>query len=160
MKPSFLNNRGGLSEVRRSHCKAEANKLLQALWVQAPEEIDLESLAHKAGKLRIEEGGLENAEGRIVASASGGTIRVKPGMNPGRRRFTIAHEIGHYLLHPREGLDRKDTTANFTLWNDPGEETEANVFAAELLMGQPASPGVFLFSYGVPTRTSLPMKHF
>lgn len=134
MKPSFSNNRGGLSEVRRAHCKAEANKLLQTLWVQAPEEIDLESLAHKAGKLRIKEGGLENAKGRIVASASGGTIRVKPGMNLGRRRFTIAHEIGHYILHPREGLDREDTSANFTLWNDPGEETEANVFAAELLM--------------------------
>ena len=134
MKPAAPINRSGLSEVRRSHCKAEANKLLQKLWVQAPGEIDLEALAHKAGKLRIEEGGLDNAEGRIVASASGGTIRVKPGLNPGRRRFTIAHEIGHYILHPREGLDREDTAANFMLWNDPGEETEANVFAAELLM--------------------------
>jgi Zn-dependent peptidase ImmA (M78 family) len=134
MKPVFSNSRGGLSEVRRSYCKAEANKLLQTLCVQAPDEIDLESLAHKAGKLRIEEGGLENAEGRIVASASGGTIRVKPGMNSGRRRFTIAHEIGHYMLHPREGLDREDSAANFTLWNNLGEEAEANVFAAELLM--------------------------
>jgi Zn-dependent peptidase ImmA (M78 family) len=134
MKPAFSKSRGGLSEIRRSHCKAEATKLLQKLWVQAPDEIDLEALAHMAGKLRIEEGGLENAEGRIVASASGGTIRVKPGLNPGRRRFTIAHEIGHFVLHPREGLNREDTAANFTLWNDPGEETEANMFAAELLM--------------------------
>jgi hypothetical protein len=134
MKPTFSNSRSGLSELRRSHCKAEANKLLKTLWVEAPAEIDLESLAYKAGRLRIEEGGLENAEGRIVAGGSGGTIRVKPGMNSGRRRFTIAHEIGHYILHPREGLDREDSAANFTLWNDPGEETEANVFAAELLM--------------------------
>lgn len=134
MKPGQSKSYGGLSEVRRAHCKAEANKLLKKLWVEAPDEIDLEALAHKAGNLRIEEGGLENAEGRIVASASGGTIRVKPGMNPGRRRFTIAHEIGHYLLHPREGLHREDTAKTFTLWNDAGEETEANVFAAELLM--------------------------
>lgn len=134
MKPSFSNNHGGLSEVRRSYCKAEANKLLQKLWVQAPDEIDLESLAHMAGKLRIEEGGLENADGRIVANASSGIIRVKPGMNHGRRQFTIAHEIGHYILHPREGLDREDISTNFTLWNDRSEETEANVFAAELLM--------------------------
>lgn len=149
MKPHFTNSFGGLSDVRRAHCKAEANKLLKTLWVEAPGEIDLESLAYKAGKLRIEEGGLENAEGRIVATASGGTIRVKPGLNPGRRRFTIAHEIGHYVLHPREGLNRDDTAANFTLWNDPGEETEANVFAAELLMPE------FLFkpraAKGVPS---------
>lgn len=134
MKPTQSKYYGGLSEVRRCHCKAEANKLLKKLWVGAPDEIDLEALAHKAGNLRIEEGGLENAEGRIVACASGGTIRVKPGLNPGRRRFTIAHEIGHYLLHPREGLQREDTASNFTLWNDASEETEANVFAAELLM--------------------------
>lgn len=134
MKPQVSKSRGGVSEIRRAHCKAEANKLLQKLWVQAPDEIDLEALAHKAGKLRIEEGGLENAEGRIVAGPTGGTIRVRPGLHSGRRRFTIAHEIGHFTLHPREGLDREDTAANFTLWNDPGEETEANVFAAELLM--------------------------
>lgn len=66
MKPTFSNSRGGLSEVRRSHCKAEANKLLKTLWVQAPEEIDLESLAHKAGKLRIEERGLETPRGESL----------------------------------------------------------------------------------------------
>ena len=148
MKPPVSKSRGGLGEIRRSHCKAEARKLLQKLWVQAPDEIDLEALAYKAGKLRIEEGGLENAEGRIVAGPTGGTIRVKPGLNPGRRRFTIAHEIGHFTLHPREGLDREDTAANFTLWNDPGEETEANVFAAELLMPE------FLFKSR--TKSSVP----
>lgn len=134
MNPVWSKSYGGLSEIRSSHCKAEANKLLKKLWVEAPDEVDLDALAHKAGNLRIEEGGLENAEGRLVARASGGTIRVKPGLNPGRRRFTIAHEIGHYLLHPREGLHREDTAKNFILWNDAGEETEANVFAAELLM--------------------------
>ncbi len=134
MKPGQSRSYGGLSEIRRAYCKAEANKLLKKLWVEAPDEIDLEALAYKAGNLRIEEGGLENAEGRIVASASSGTIRVKPGLKPGRRRFTIAHEIGHYLLHPREGLHREDTSKNFILWNNAGEETEANVFAAELLM--------------------------
>ena len=123
-----------MSAIRKAHCRAEAYALLGKLWVGAPDEIDLVALAHKAGRLRIEDGGLDKAEGRIVAGLTGGTIRVKTGLNPGRRRFTITHEIGHYILHPREGLDREDTAANFTLWNDPGEETEANVFAAELLM--------------------------
>ena len=134
MKSSITQFRGGMSAVRMAHCKAAAHALLGKLWVGAPDEIDLVALAHKAGRLRIEDGGLDNAEGRIVAGLTGGTIRVKEGLNLGRRRFTIAHEIGHYILHPREGLDREDTAANFTLWNDLGEETEANVFAAELLM--------------------------
>jgi Predicted Zn peptidase len=85
--------------------------------------------------LRIEEGGLDTAEGRIVVpSKSGGTIRVKAGLNIGRKRFTIAHEIGHFVLHSREGLEKNDTTASFTVWNDANEEAEANFFAAELLM--------------------------
>ena len=124
-----------LSGVRQAHCKAEAHKLLNKLWIKSPEEIDLVALAYQAGSLRIEEGGLDNSDGRIVAQGpSGGTIRVKSGLNLGRRRFTIAHEIGHYLLHPQEVLDRDDTIENFSIWNDAGEESEANLFAAELLM--------------------------
>ena len=134
MKQRLGQPRSGISTIRKAHCKEKAHELLGKLWVGAPDEIDLVALAHKAGKLRIEDGGLDNADGRIVAGANGGTIRVKAGLNPGRRRFTIAHEIGHCVLHPREGMDRDDTAMNFTLWNDPGEEAEANQFAAELLM--------------------------
>jgi hypothetical protein len=124
-----------MSGVRRVHCQAKAHELLKRLWVASPEEIDLAALAHLAGSLRIVEGGLDHADGRLVVPGpSGGTIRVKAGLNLGRRRFTIAHEIGHCLLHPRGGLDRDDTPNNFRIWNDPGEEAEANLFAAELLM--------------------------
>ncbi|MCG3147784.1 MAG: hypothetical protein PCFJNLEI_01225 [Verrucomicrobiae bacterium] len=103
--------------------------------VAAPDEIDLETIAWRLGRLRIEEGGLEFAEGRIVVpSTKGGTIRVKAGLSVGRRRFTIAHELGHFVLHPRQGLERSDTTGNFTIWKNATEESEANIFAAELLM--------------------------
>lgn len=48
-----------------------------------------------------------------------------------RRRFTIAHEIGHYVLHP--GRPRMERGGHVT---EAGrlEEREADVFAAELLM--------------------------
>lgn len=124
-----------MSRVRQAHCKAKAHELLKELWIESPHEIDLAVLAYKVGSLIIEDGGLENADGRIIApGASGGVIRVKEGLNPGRRHFTIAHEIGHYVLHPRECLDHDDKAENFTVWNNPDEEAEANLFAAELLM--------------------------
>ena len=124
-----------MRDLRIEECRAAAHKPLKDLMVAAPDEIDLNTMAWRLGRLRIEEGGLDTAEGRIVVpSKNGGTIRVKAGLSVGRRRFTIAHEIGHFILHSREGLEKNDTAANFTIWNDPDEETEANFFAAELLM--------------------------
>ena len=124
-----------LTEIRQQACRQAAHELLAKIKVGSPDEIDLEVLAYAAGKLLIEVGGLNTAEGRIVASpGGGGVIRVRTGLNPGRARFTVAHEIGHYVLHPLIPHDRQHTARDFTIWNDASEEAEANVFAAELLM--------------------------
>lgn len=59
-----------------------------------------------------------------------------------RKRFTLAHEIGHFVLHNHEGFhfDSKNESyliklrkTNFDPTNEI-EEQEANFFAAELLM--------------------------
>lgn len=54
-----------------------------------------------------------------------------------RRRFTLAHEIGHYCLHlndTKRGFidDRKSMSRSNTYWDK--YEGEANSFAANLLM--------------------------
>ncbi|GAA4419233.1 hypothetical protein GCM10023187_53350 [Nibrella viscosa] len=59
-----------------------------------------------------------------------------------RQRFTIAHELGHYILnHQRQGVFVDTPEKYFTLFRDSksstGEdfqEREANAFAAALLM--------------------------
>jgi len=125
----------GPSELRQNACRSAAHDLLAKVKVAAPSEIDLEMLAFVAGGLLIEEGGLETSEGRLVAAPNmGGSIRVKSGLNPGRKRFTIAHEIGHFVLHPLICHDRQHARRDFTIWHDASEEAEANIFAAELLM--------------------------
>jgi hypothetical protein len=58
--------------------------------------------------------------------------------SPARRRFTIAHEIGHWVCQVRTGggdavLCRPDPAAASAAPGDP-REREANIFAAELLM--------------------------
>ena len=125
----------GPSELRQNACRKAAQELLASLKVETPSEIDLEILAYAAGRLTIEEGGLETSEGRLVATPNrGGCIRLKPGQSAGRKRFTIAHEIGHFVLHPLVSHDRQHSRRDFTIWNDASEEAEANIFAAELLM--------------------------
>jgi len=61
-------------------------------------------------------------DGRAIApNGAGGS---------GRRRFTIAHEIGHFVLHPERRPERGGAV------DEAGraEEREADAFAAELLM--------------------------
>ena len=56
-----------------------------------------------------------------------------------RQRFTIAHELGHVLLHKEESL-HVDETASIRFRDEESslatksDEIEANQFAAELLM--------------------------
>lgn len=58
--------------------------------------------------------------------------------HPNRQRFTIAHEIGHYMLHQQEQIhvDRAvvKLRSHASSKGDDPEEVEANGFAAELLM--------------------------
>lgn len=74
-----------------------------------------------------------------------GTGQVVIGVNaehpPPRRRFTIAHELGHLLLHPAERVHvDRGLRVTLKLRNSKSsegtdiEEREANLFAAELLM--------------------------
>lgn len=62
-------------------------------------------------------------------------IYVKRGSHLPRMSFTIAHEIGHHILHEdieEETFWRRDILSLEK--QDPGQETEANWFAASLLM--------------------------
>jgi Zn-dependent peptidase ImmA (M78 family) len=125
----------GPSELKQNACRKAAHDLLASLRIADPAEIDLEMLAYAAGRLIVEEGGLETSEGRLVATLTrGGSIRVKAGLNAGRKRFTIAHEIAHFILHPLEVQDRQHSRRDFAIFHDASEEAEANIFAAELLM--------------------------
>lgn len=49
-----------------------------------------------------------------------------------RQRFTIAHELGHYVL--RHGTSPRDYPTSFTRGTTDPREREANQFAAEILM--------------------------
>lgn len=60
-------------------------------------------------------------------------IRLNPFDSYFRKRFTMAHELGHFFLEHQFPLNREDRMANFNLIADP-VETQANNFAASLLM--------------------------
>ncbi len=59
------------------------------------------------------------------------TIRLMRSDGPLRHRFTIAHELGHYILHSGQGQRRLKAGRD---GSDCREEWEANWFAAAFLM--------------------------
>lgn len=91
--------------------------------------------------------------GFLFANASGGYILVNADDILTRRRFTAAHELGHYLLHFLPRLQATQDAETYLVQHDSGDtvreeektgddkalslpemERQANRFAAELLM--------------------------
>lgn len=90
------------------------------------------------GMVLVREAPLEGAEGRLVRGDKCGIIAVKADIRePGKKRFVVAHELGHFELHKNsdQSLVYVDKDLLYSYKNDPKEQ-EANEFAAELLMPQ------------------------
>jgi len=113
-----------------------ASELVTALKLVAP--VDPEDVARRLG-LGVEYCDSSGFEGALVCSkeTKAGTILVKNTIREGgRKRFTIAHEIGHYVL-PHHGTNGSVCGSNdVESWDRslPDEESEANDFASELLI--------------------------
>lgn len=81
------------------------------------------------------------AEASRVNAVGDFEIIIPPLTSARRDRFTIAHEIGHYFLHYLYAEETKPVVFGRGASNQA--ETEANVFAASLLM--PEEPFKALF---------------
>ncbi len=96
-------------------------------------------LAHIAKSMGIGLYKRENSNviGEASLDAEGNyRIIIDPSQSKPRRRFTVAHEIGHVALgHLRPGdVLFRDTVEHLFSSNRDSREVEANKFAAELLM--------------------------
>jgi Zn-dependent peptidase ImmA (M78 family) len=113
-----------------------AMELISALTPSAP--IELAALANTLG-LEIEYCSASGFDGALICSKSNrvGTILVKDSIRePGRKRFTIAHEIGHYVLphHGHAGCLCGSDDVESWAQSIADHEREANIFASELLV--------------------------
>jgi len=78
---------------------------------------------------------LKNADGRIVFGEKGAIITINSQIEyEGRRRFTIAHELGHYEMHKTLFQYHNDNSITLDCFKEGNQETDANQFASELLM--------------------------
>lgn len=123
-----------LDVVKERAAEGRADQLISELDISDVGEIDIEAIAMTQRALVID-GGLAGAEARLSRSPRLNFIRVNDAIRePGRRRFAIAHELGHLLLQESSQFalcEDKDLLPFYT--NSP-DELEASAFAAALLM--------------------------
>ncbi len=93
--------------------------------------------AHLGIKIKLADLG-EDCSGVLVRNGDRAVIGVNREHHPNRQRFSIAHEIGHFVLHKGDTYIDKGYRVHFRdLESGSGtkrEEMAANAFAAALLM--------------------------
>lgn len=107
--------------------------VLEAFSAFREAPVDVEDIAARMGVTvkRVTRPGWEGAvQGEELTHRA--FIWVNDSASPERQRFTIAHELGHLMLHP---LDKHYRDAAFGYGKTvPRREHEANAFAGALLM--------------------------
>jgi len=98
--------------------------------------VPVESIAEDLLGLRVEEAELDCSGLLVPAQRRIWVNAAEARQAPGRRRFTIAHELGHWVCQVLEGRWQPVFCREVEAGGNgyPPEEREANVFAAELLM--------------------------
>jgi Zn-dependent peptidase ImmA (M78 family) len=99
---------------------------------------DLPAIAGRIG-LRIREVEADGFDGSLVRALDGpkGIIAVNSAIRElTRKRFTIGHEIGHYLIPHHRSLSNVCRSEDIERWHSSitSAEREANEFSAELLL--------------------------
>ncbi len=125
--------------------KKEAQKLLRKSKAGSI-PIDLEKIASSLKIPVLYDEFDDHISGLLVVKNGKTAVGVNKKHHPNRQRFTIAHELGHYVLHHKYGDDPKNDIHIDKKWayfrSDTAghrldeQERQANQFAAELLMPQ------------------------
>lgn len=121
-----------------------AKKLLRDFDISASPPIDVRAIAQRLDLSLVERSRLHHpshgdVSGLLLRKGGMAICVVNADQHENRRRFTVAHELGHFLLHPPQESyvdPRFDVAARSNRATEGADlyEIEANAFAAELLM--------------------------
>ncbi len=127
--------RAGRPVLKPTRAELAARKLLADFGLRYGGEVDLDDLAWVLGVL-VHSASMVGAVAQLVRHGRRAVITVSDTVTSALRwRFTVAHELGHYLLHgPRESQLSRCLDAHFDGVSTRGIEREANVFSSEFQM--------------------------
>tara|TARA_R110002049_G_scaffold300016_1_gene490559 strand:- start:865 stop:1650 length:786 start_codon:yes stop_codon:yes gene_type:complete len=114
---------------------AEASRIWSTYGLTDPSDLVIEDLAMAMG-IYVVDARLDSSAARLVRQGDHGLVRVSDTIrNSGQRRFAIAHEIGHFVMHQRVSQLLACTDADVQAsYKSSVYEIEASIFAGGLLM--------------------------
>jgi Zn-dependent peptidase ImmA (M78 family) len=127
----------------------EIHRQLRKQFGTVPLRMPLNRLAEAVGIAGIKEFDTNQFEGTLVIQGGIGAVGLRRGLHPGRRNFTLGHEIGHFLIPNHRfqrtsfecamsDMNKRRTGGN---WAERPHleriEIEANEFSAALLVPVP-----------------------
>lgn len=130
----------------------ELHRQLRIAHVQVPLPVPLVKIAHALGIEEITERDTDAYEGTLVANLekTRGAIVLRKGVAPGRKRFSLGHEIGHFInpYHKSQNGRFECNSRGMNARRDDGQkwdsrppyeriEIEANEFSGTLLVPIP-----------------------
>jgi Zn-dependent peptidase ImmA (M78 family) len=139
-----------LAEATAAYTEPRAHALREryrALFGGDEIPVPIESLAEDLLGLHVTETELDGVSGLLIPAER--QIYINASDTPARRRFTLAHELGHWVCQCLEGTMKPVYCRAEEVGADLAGralEREANIFAAELLMPEPELRRRFLGS--------------
>ncbi|MGH1432578.1 MAG: ImmA/IrrE family metallo-endopeptidase [Neptuniibacter sp.] len=119
-------------------------EIVKEIFDQNPQlsgRVPLEEIAEAVGIREIRYHSLDGIEGALLANPekTKGIVVIDDGSRYHRQRFTLGHELGHFLI-PKHGHEMSCASADLNanihkgINSEKRIEAEANQFSAELLM--------------------------
>ena len=112
----------------------QPDDLLAELGIETPDEIDIEAIAYHCGAI-VRYRRLDGCAARIIGRENKAVISVDRNSGHGRQRFSVGHELGHWMRDRGKAAylcQKKDLRTPWAYRADP--ESQANAYSANLLM--------------------------
>jgi len=121
-------------EPFRSMAMNVAKRVYQELGLAHPTEADIETIAF-ARNVLVDQGHLVGVRAQLTCIENRAVITVSDSLAHEQKRFAVAHELGHFEVHPKQAYAVGCTGRDFVSdYRASGREGEANAFASEFLM--------------------------
>lgn len=119
--------------------KRQPDDILKKLGIYEPEDIDLDLVAYSLNA-DVKRATLIDCEGNIIGTDEKAIITINKDADPRRQRFSLGHELGHWVNDRGKNLTYRCNTNDMrqrSMSKDnfgQQREVRANQFSAELMM--------------------------